>query len=69
MDAVQYSDRQNARISTDKKLEEIMHQYLYSQTEIFKKFTTDPDFQRKYKEFIFDTLVQAQSAGQRGMGI
>ena len=59
MDAVKYSDKQNAKISSDKKLEELMQQYLFSQTEIFKKFTTDKDFQRRYKEFIFDTLVDA----------
>ena len=59
MDAVRYSDKQNAKISSDKKLEELMQQYLFSQTEIFKKFTTDKDFQRKYKEFVFDTLVDA----------
>ncbi|MBU1097313.1 MAG: DEAD/DEAH box helicase family protein [Bacteroidetes bacterium] len=56
MDAVKYSDKQNAKISSDKKLEELMQQYLFSQTEIFKKFTTDKDFQRRYKEFIFDML-------------
>ncbi len=33
-----------------------MQQYLFTQTEIFKKFSTDQDFQRRYKEFIFDTL-------------
>lgn len=59
MDAVQHSDKQNAKISSDKKLEELMQQYLFSQTEIFKKFTTDKDFQRRYKEFIFDTLMDA----------
>jgi len=57
MDAIQHSDKQNAKISSDKKLEELMQQYLFNQTEIFKKFTTDKDFQRRYKEFIFDTLM------------
>lgn len=57
MDAITTSpDRQNARITSDKRLEELMHQYLFTQTEIFKKFSTDKDFQRRYKEFIFDTL-------------
>jgi type I restriction enzyme R subunit len=59
MDAIQHSDKQNAKISSDKKLEELMQQYLFSQTEIFKKFTTDKDFQRRYKEFVFDTLMDA----------
>jgi type I restriction enzyme R subunit len=61
MDAIQHSDKQNAKISSDKKLEEMMQQYLFSQTEIFKKFTTDKDFQRRYKEFIFDTLMDANN--------
>ncbi len=59
MDAVKYSDKQNAKISSDNKLEQLMQQYLFTQTEIFKKFTEDKDFQRRYKEFIFDTLVHA----------
>jgi Type I site-specific restriction-modification system, R (restriction) subunit and related helicases len=59
MDAIQHSDKQNAKISSDRKLEELMQQYLFSQTEIFKKFTTDKDFQRRYKEFVFDTLIDA----------
>jgi type I restriction enzyme R subunit len=49
-------DKQNAKISSDKKVEELMQQYLFTQTEIFKKFSTDKDFERRYKEFIFDTL-------------
>jgi type I restriction enzyme R subunit len=57
MDAITTSpDKQNAKISSDKKLEELMQQYLFTQTEIFKKFSTDKDFERRYKEFIFDTL-------------
>lgn len=57
MDAINTSpDKQNAKISSDKKLEELMQQYLFTQTEIFKKFSSDHDFQRRYKEFIFDTL-------------
>jgi type I restriction enzyme R subunit len=51
-------DKQNAKVKSDEKLETIMQQYLFSQTEIFKKFKTDPDFHRRYKEFIFDTLWQ-----------
>lgn len=57
MDAITTSpDKQNAKISSDKKVEELMQQYLFTQTEIFKRFSQDKDFQRRYKEFIFDTL-------------
>lgn len=67
MDAIQHSDKQNAKISSDRKLEELMRQYLFSQTEIFKKFTTDKDFQRQYKEFIFDTISKPDTGGARGI--
>lgn len=61
MDAITTSpDKQNAKISSDKKVDELMQQYLFTQTEIFKKFSTDQDFQRRYKEFIFDTLWTQQ---------
>lgn len=61
MDAINTSpDKQNAKISSDKKVEELMQQYLFTQTEIFKKFSGDKDFQRSYKEFIFDTLWAQQ---------
>ena len=49
-------DKQNAKISSDNKVDELMQQYLFTQTEIFKKFSSDKDFQRRYKEFVFDTL-------------
>lgn len=54
-------DKQNAKISSDKKVEDLMQQYLFTQTEIFKKLTMDQDFQRRYKEFIFDTLWTHQN--------
>jgi type I restriction enzyme R subunit len=62
MDAITTSpDKQNAKISSDNKVEELMQQYLFSQTEIFKKFTTDKDFQRRYKEFVFDAVWQTKN--------
>jgi len=67
MNAVKFSDKQNAKITSDKKLEEIMQQYLFSQTEVFKKFTEDQDFQRRYKEFIFDALVESNVS--QGVGL
>lgn len=51
-------DKQNAKISSDTKVDELMQQYLFTQTEIYKKFSTDKDFERRYKEFIFDMFWQ-----------
>jgi type I restriction enzyme R subunit len=70
MDAITTSpDKQNARISSDKKVEELMQQYLFSQTEIFKKFSTDQDFQRRYKEFVFDTIWQSHNSSSNNLSI
>lgn len=70
MDAITTSpDKQNAKISSDKKVEELMQQYLFTQTEIFKKFSTDQDFQRRYKEFVFDTIWQQHSSSQNNLSI
>lgn len=49
-------DKQNARISSDKKLADLMQRYLHTQTEIYKKFSSDKDFEKRYKEFVFDLL-------------
>jgi len=67
MDAVKYSDKQNAKITSDTMLEELMRQYMFSQTEVFKKFTEDKDFQRRYKEFMFDALVESNRSGSAGV--
>jgi type I restriction enzyme R subunit len=70
MEAITTSpDKQNARISSDKKVEELMQQYLFSQTEIFKKFSTDQDFQRRYKEFVFDTIWQQHNSLSNNLSI
>ena len=50
------TDKQNAKISSDKKVDELMQKYLFTQTEIYRMYTTNPDFQRRYREFIFNVL-------------
>jgi type I restriction enzyme R subunit len=54
--ALQHSDRQNARIKTNKRVDDLMIQYLQVHTEVYKKYMSDPDFKRKYQEFVFDTV-------------
>jgi type I restriction enzyme R subunit len=53
-------DRQNAKITSDKKIDEVMQKSLFTQTEIYKRFSQDKDFQRRYKEFIFDLLWEKE---------
>ena len=58
MQAIQSSDPQNAKIASDRKLAEFMQALLFRHTEIYKKFTDDPDFKSRYEDFIFDILRQ-----------
>jgi len=59
MNAIIHSpDKQNAKESSDLKLEHLMQQYLFTQTEIYRRFSTDLDFKRRYEDFIFDKLSQ-----------
>jgi len=63
MDTINTSpDKQNAKISSDRKVDKLMQQYMRTQTEIFKKYSTDEDFKRRYREFVFDTLWQNQDS-------
>ena len=58
MQTIRSSDPQNAKIASDRKLAEFMQELLFTHTEIFKKFTDDSDFKRRYEDFIFDILRQ-----------
>lgn len=49
-------DRQNAKEVSNKRLKEEIKKLMMSQTEIYKKYMQDPDFQKKYQDFVFDLL-------------
>lgn len=55
-ETIQNSDRQNAKVSMDKKLLDVMQGLMFSHTEIYKKFVDDPDFKNRYQDFIFDIM-------------
>ena len=57
-------DRGNAKDLSDIKVDDLMQQYLFTQTEIYRKFSTDLDFKRRYKDFIFDTIWQPNVASE-----
>jgi type I restriction enzyme R subunit len=58
MNNIIYSDRKDAKELSDKKVDYLMQQYLSTQIEIYKKFSTDLEFKKRYEDFIFDTLTQ-----------
>ncbi|MEA4867888.1 MAG: type I restriction endonuclease [Rikenellaceae bacterium] len=61
VNAVKNSDKQNAKITSDKKVEDLMQDVIFQYTDLYKKFTDDPDFKRQYLDFVFDKIWNQQS--------
>lgn len=62
VNAVQNSDKQNAKITSDKKVEDLMQDVIFTYTDLYKKFTDDPDFKRQYLDYVFDKIWQQPNA-------
>jgi type I restriction enzyme R subunit len=56
VNAVHNSDKQNAKITSDKKVEDLMQDVIFQYTDLYKKFTDDPDFKRQYLDFVFEKI-------------
>ena len=54
--AVKNSDRQNAKITADKKVEDLMQDVIFTYTDLYKKFSDDTDFKRQYLDFVFEKV-------------
>lgn len=50
------SDRDNAKITSDEKVQDLMQSLMFTHTGIYKKFVSDDDFKNRYLEFIFDIM-------------
>ncbi len=53
--AVQNSDKQNARMEHDKALNRVVLELLADHTELFKQFSDNPNFKRWLTDTVFDT--------------
>ena len=56
VNAVKNSDKQNAKITADKKVEDLMQDVIFTYTDLYKKFSDDKDFKRQYLDFVFHKL-------------
>ncbi len=50
------SDKQNARITSDDKVTEIVQDFIFTSTDAYKMFSDNKDFKRMYLEFIFNKV-------------
>ncbi|MCT3921674.1 type I restriction endonuclease subunit R [Elizabethkingia anophelis] len=56
VNAVKNSDKQNAKITSDRKVEDLMQDVIFTYTDLYKKFTDDADFKRQYLDFVFEKI-------------
>jgi len=56
VNAVKNSDKQNAKITSDKKVEDLMQDVIFTYTDLYKKFSDDQDFKRQYLDFVFNKI-------------
>ncbi|MGI4791509.1 MAG: type I restriction endonuclease subunit R [Janthinobacterium lividum] len=68
--AKNFSDRQNAKITHEKKVIEKFQEIIFDHTDLYKKFTDNPDFKRQLCNTLFeldyDKISRSPSAGQSG---
>ena len=58
LQSIKNSDKDNAKITSDYKVLDVMQTFMSTHTNIYKKFMNDPDFKKQYQEFVFDVLWQ-----------
>lgn len=60
------SDKDNAKITSDENVQDLMQSLMFTHTEVYKKFTKDPDFRRRYLDFIFDIMWDETKVAETG---
>ncbi|MEO1260022.1 MAG: hypothetical protein AAFZ15_14610 [Bacteroidota bacterium] len=60
------SDKANAKVTSDELVEKIMSTLMFTQTGVFKKYTNDDVFRKKYQDFIFDMLWSEKGRLENG---
>ena len=67
LQSIKNSDKDNARITSNEKVDDLMEALLFTHTEIYKKYKNDLDFQKRYKEFVFEAMWgKANRSGRVG---
>jgi type I restriction enzyme R subunit len=66
--AIQNSDKQNARIEHDKALQRVIIELLTDHTELFKQFQDNAAFKKWLGDTIFATTYTASASSSPGAG-
>ncbi|CAA6824823.1 MAG: Type I restriction-modification system, restriction subunit R (EC [uncultured Sulfurovum sp.] len=57
--SIKNSDKQNAKVTSDKKAQEVINAMMLTHIGIYKKIMTDPELKNRIFEFVFDILRRA----------
>ncbi len=64
LQSIKNSDKDNAKITSDGRILNLMQSLMFTHTGIYKKFMDDSDFRKQYQEFVFDMLWQNVKKGK-----
>lgn len=56
VDAINNSDEENAKDISDEAVTDIMRRFMFTHTQIYKKFSNDENFSKEYMNYIFSTI-------------
>jgi len=54
--SIKNSDKDNAKLSSDDGVKNVMSEMMYTHTRIYQKFMNDEDFKKRYLDFVFDMM-------------
>jgi len=57
LESIENSDKENAKITSDAKIADLMQTFMMTHTNIYKKFVDDLDFKKDYQTFVFDMML------------
>ncbi|CEN93007.1 type I restriction endonuclease subunit R [Paraclostridium sordellii] len=58
VDAINNSDEENAKDISDEAVTDIMRRFMFTHTQIYKKFSNDENFSKEYRNYIFDNIYK-----------
>ncbi|PRP93752.1 Type-1 restriction enzyme R protein [Bacillus sp. M21] len=60
--SIRNSDKDNAKITSDETVKDLMQSLMFTHTGIYKKFSNDPEFKNNYLNFIFNMIWNGNDA-------
>ena len=58
VDAINNSDEENAKDISDEAVTDIMRRFMFTHTQIYKKFSNDENFSKEYMNYIFNNIYK-----------